>query len=136
MVPKILISIPAKNEAESITAVITSSVEAVMRSTLGKPSVLVISDGSNDATTTLAKACGAEVIEHDSSKGLGYVFGEAVEYALDKKFDIMLTIDGDGSAGFFDDVEDLFHCFVPTFEIGFHRDADAVEGGHSAHGSG
>ena len=96
MSQKILISIPAKNEAKTIATVIESTVEAITKATESTPDVLVISDGSSDQTAIIAKNSGAKVIEHTNSKGLGYVFGEAVEYALANHYDIMLTIDGDG----------------------------------------
>ena len=96
MSQKILISIPAKNEAKTIAGVIESTVEAITKAAEITPDILVISDGSSDQTATIAKNSGAKVIEHANSKGLGYVFGEAVEYALANHYDIMLTIDGDG----------------------------------------
>lgn len=96
MAQKILISIPARNEAEKIARVISSSVSAVKSVTNTDPAVLVIDDGSKDETSNVSRSNGAVVIQHEHGKGLGAVFSEAVDYALENKFDVMLTIDGDG----------------------------------------
>lgn len=109
---KILISIPAKNEEQMIGSVIESSKSVLEKALNITPSIIVISDGSTDNTADIAKSLGAFVIVHKKSKGLGSVFGEAVEYAIENKFDIMLTIDGDGQF----DTNDIPALLKPVIE--------------------
>lgn len=127
MPQKILISIPAKNEASTIDSVIKSTAEAVTQATGDTPDVLVISNGSTDQTAAVAQAAGAKVMEHQTSPGLGYVFGEAVEYALANDYDLMLTIDGDGQFSP-DDIEALIKPILAN-------KADFVTGSRFSNGS-
>ena len=91
----LLIFIPAHNEAETISDVITGA-RAVIRSEYHiEPDVLVIDDGSSDNTKTLAEALGATVIRNPESIRLGNVFKQAVEYTVEYKYDFLLTMDGD-----------------------------------------
>ena len=92
---KILVSIPAKNEGKTIAKVIKGCQTVIEQNYSLVPEVLVISDGSTDNTDREAKAAGATVIIHETSRGLGTVFQEAVKYAVDNKYDLMVTIDGD-----------------------------------------
>ncbi|MCA9363251.1 glycosyltransferase family 2 protein, partial [Candidatus Kaiserbacteria bacterium] len=59
------------------------------------PDILVISDGSTDNTAKKAEGAEAIVISHPVSRGLGTIFQEAVDYAIENKYDAMVTIDGD-----------------------------------------
>lgn len=58
--------------------------------------VVVIDDGSTDATVAEAQAAGASVISHGTRRGLGAVFRSALTDALANDADVMVTIDGDG----------------------------------------
>lgn len=92
---KILLFIPAKNEATTIASVITDSKKVVQQSFAIDLDVLVIDDGSTDDTKKLAEQNGATVIRHNQSVGLGSIFKEAVQHAVAKKYDYLVTIDGD-----------------------------------------
>jgi glycosyltransferase involved in cell wall biosynthesis len=92
---KILIFIPAKNEAATISLVINTTRQIIDVTNGIRPDVLVIDDGSVDQTTNLAKQQDALTVRHQASRGLGNIFQEAVEFATNKNYDIMLTIDGD-----------------------------------------
>ena len=94
--PRFLVSIPAKNEAKTIGAVIQNCSDTIVHAYGVKPTILVISDGSTDETVQTARAAGATIIEHETSRGLGTVFQDAVAYAIDHQCDFMITIDGDG----------------------------------------
>jgi len=91
---KLCVAIPALNEERSIETVI----EAVPRSIEGVTSlqIVVVDDGSSDATRRLASAAGAHVISHGENRGVGAAFHSALEYALAMGADILVNIDGDG----------------------------------------
>ena len=80
--------IPALNEAASIAAVV-ESVQQV------GPwlEVLVIDDGSTDATASLARAAGARVISHPYNRGLGAAIKRGIRAAAGTH---VLIMDGDG----------------------------------------
>jgi glycosyltransferase involved in cell wall biosynthesis len=81
----IAIIIPAHNEAYRIGEVINKCVK------YGK--VFVIDDGSKDATAILSRSLGAEVYCHPKNMGYGYAIKTGL--AVTKKFDTVITIDGD-----------------------------------------
>jgi len=93
---KVLIFIPAKDEEKTIGSVIKESLTEVEKIVGQKPNILVIDDGSIDNTMATAQKTGAIAIRHAKNLGLARTFQEAVEYALENYFDIMLTIDADG----------------------------------------
>ncbi len=117
---KILISIPAKDEELMIGFVIEQSREAVKQHIGVEPIVLVINDGSKDKTSQIAESFGAIVKNHKKSHGLGSVFAEAVDYAIEHDFEIMLTIDGDGQF----DTKDIPNLLKPILK----DEADFVTG--------
>ncbi len=86
---RVLIIIPAHNEAKAIAAVVT----AVKR--LGH-SVVVIDDGSADDTAILAKTAGAAVISTGRRSGKGNALRQGFAYALKEDIDAVITADGDG----------------------------------------
>jgi len=57
--------------------------------------VLVIDDGSTDATASIAQACGAYVYSHKIKKGLGSVFYSATTKALELNADVLVSVDAD-----------------------------------------
>ncbi len=95
-ITRLLIFIPAKNEAKTIATVIHESVVVINNTYNITPDSLVIDDGSSDDTSKISRQAGANVIIHKNSVGLGSVFKEAVEYAVEYDYDYLLTIDGDG----------------------------------------
>lgn len=92
---KLLIFIPAKNEAQTIASVISDSRKALQFHLNISTDFLVIDDGSTDTTAHEAHGAGATVLHHKQSKGLGSIFREATEYARHHHYDILVTIDGD-----------------------------------------
>jgi glycosyltransferase involved in cell wall biosynthesis len=56
----------------------------------------VVDDGSVDETKKVAKDAGAIVICHKKNKGKGAAIRTGFQYALEKNFDYVVTIDGDG----------------------------------------
>lgn len=86
--PRILILIPAYNEAERIPAVITAS------KAFGP--VLVVDDGSKDDTSAAAQAAGAHVIRQEPNQGKGAALVRGFKYGLEQNYDAVLTLDADG----------------------------------------
>jgi glycosyltransferase involved in cell wall biosynthesis len=81
--------IPCLNEQ----AAIESLVVAVRRRL---PAVIVVDDGSTDATAALAKQAGAEVLRHEPSRGKGAALQVGWRRARERGFQWALTLDGDG----------------------------------------
>ena len=86
---KIIAVIPCLNEEHFISDVVFKTIEHVDK-------VIVIDDGSKDATARLARDAGAEVISHTSSQGAGAATRTGLEAALKYGADIVVTLDGDG----------------------------------------
>jgi glycosyltransferase involved in cell wall biosynthesis len=85
---KILALIPAWNEEAFIGPVIEA--------TRTQLPVLVVDDGSQDGTPDLAAMAGAEVVRHKENKGKGQALITGFNWALQRDFDAVLTLDADG----------------------------------------
>ncbi|MEM7020584.1 MAG: glycosyltransferase family 2 protein [Pseudomonadota bacterium] len=91
--PTVLIIMPARNEADTIADVITA-----IRQRYGYD-VLVINDGSIDATEALAQKAGARVVNLMFSLGAWGAMQTGLRYALRHHYDIAITMDADGQHG-------------------------------------
>jgi len=58
--------------------------------------VVVIDDGSTDNTAQISRDCGAVVLRNKKNQGKGYSLIRGLRYALEKNFDAVITMDGDG----------------------------------------
>lgn len=58
--------------------------------------VLVVDDGSTDATARLAQAAGAEVIRHEANRGKGAALRSGLVRLLAEGFTHAFSVDGDG----------------------------------------
>ncbi len=59
--------------------------------------VLVVNDGSTDATAQrLARWEGVRVVEHPVNRGYGAALKSAFQYAIEHRFDYLITLDCDG----------------------------------------
>jgi len=86
-----LVIIPCKN--------LESEVGDVVRGVLGLDldlDVVVIDDGSTDGTSEAARAANAHVLRHDVNRGKGAALKTGFEYAVEKAYDAVITMDGDG----------------------------------------
>jgi glycosyltransferase involved in cell wall biosynthesis len=86
--PDVTIIIPAHNEEEGISDVITQLEELS-----GNYEILVVDDGSTDNTHKLASDTGVKVIRHPYNKGYGAALKTGIRNA---KADIVLFMDADG----------------------------------------
>jgi len=80
--------IPCYNEEATIGSLIARAKHFVNE-------VLVVDDGSNDNTSSIAKDVGATVITHKTNKGKSAGIKTGFKYALDKNYDYVITMDGD-----------------------------------------
>ncbi|WP_420265498.1 glycosyltransferase family 2 protein [Candidatus Magnetominusculus dajiuhuensis] len=88
---KMLIIIPAFNEEKSIGAVI-----AKIRHAPIEADILVVSDGSTDNTAAISSRLGAHVINHAFNLGYGGALQSGFRFALNKNYDMVITMDADG----------------------------------------
>jgi glycosyltransferase involved in cell wall biosynthesis len=88
---RILTIIPAFNEAETISQVVSGVREAIPDS-----DILVINDGSSDSTASLAKKAGARVVHLPFNMGYGVALQTGYKYALKKGYHYIVQLDGDG----------------------------------------
>lgn len=91
---KVVVAIPCLDEEATLPVVlgtIPRHIEGV-----DEVEVVVIDDGSTDATATVASSHGADhVITHTRTMGLARSFRDGVEHALSRGADIVVTTDGD-----------------------------------------
>ena len=80
--------IPAHDEAPRIASVVAATVEQLP--------VIVVDDGSTDATTDRAREAGADVIEQRPNQGKGAALRTGFRRALADGADAILTLDADG----------------------------------------
>ena len=90
---KLVITIPAYNEEETIGKVINE----IPRAIEGVESIetLVINDGSTDSSGNIAEKAGAKILSHETNLGLGVTFRDGLKKALEMKADIIANIDAD-----------------------------------------
>ena len=101
---KTLLIIPALNEEPTIAVLVQAAKRHV-------PDIMVIDDGSEDATTLASALAGAMVHRLKTNMGKGDALKIAFAYATDKGYDRVITMDGDGQH----DPEDLVN-FLPLLE--------------------
>jgi glycosyltransferase involved in cell wall biosynthesis len=103
---KLVVTIPALNEEATIGQVVCGVPRKVPG--VDEVEVIVVNDGSTDATAERAAEAGALVVTLHNRPGLGKVFGTGLERAMRRGADIIVNIDGDGQ---FDpaDIAKLIH---------------------------
>jgi glycosyltransferase involved in cell wall biosynthesis len=91
---KLIVQIPCHNEAEALAA----TVAAIPRAVDGfeRVEVLVIDDGSTDATVAVARDAGVDhLVCFASRRGLAHAFKEGLAEALRRGADVIVNTDGD-----------------------------------------
>jgi polyprenyl-phospho-N-acetylgalactosaminyl synthase len=86
---QIYVVIPAFNEGPVISRVVSE----VKR---GGYAVVVVDDGSSDATAEEARAAGALVITHPFNLGQGAALQTGIDYAVAERAEVIVTFDADG----------------------------------------
>lgn len=87
--PQIAVAIPAYNEERFIGSVVIQALRQTM-------TVLVIDDGSRDATAYIAEEAGATVLRHPVNMGKSQAVNTALSWARQHNIDSLVFIDGDG----------------------------------------
>ncbi|MHB8692805.1 MAG: glycosyltransferase family 2 protein [Solirubrobacteraceae bacterium] len=86
-----LVIVPALNEVEAIANTI-----AEIRSAAPGFDVVVVDDGSIDATSAVAAATGAHVLRMPFNVGIGGAMQTGYLFALEHGYEVAVQIDGDG----------------------------------------
>lgn len=121
MTERIAIVIPALNAAAMLEPVVRASLAQL-------PGVIVVDDGSSDATGAVAAAAGARVLRHENNRGKGAALRTGFAAALADGVDGVITLDADGQH---------LPAEVPKF-LAARADtgADLIIGGRSHHFAG
>jgi len=94
---KLIVAIPAYNEASVISDVIKSVKQTLKNLSLfQKKSVVVVDDGSSDKTGNEAVREADVVLTHVINLGLGAAIQTAFVYARINRADVLVTFDADG----------------------------------------
>ena len=88
---KLLIIIPAYNEAESLRGVIER-----LRSTCPQYDYIIVNDGSTDGTMELCEENNYNIINHTANEGLSGAIHTGMKYAIENGYDAALQFDADG----------------------------------------
>lgn len=86
---KTCVIIPSFNEAKEIGQLVTKVRQQGL-------DALVIDDGSTDDTVNIAKTAGALVLSNIKNHGKGASLIRGFNYCLEKNYDAVITMDGDG----------------------------------------
>lgn len=87
----VLVIMPAWNEVESIK----KTIEEIQA--FGPPcDILVVNDGSHDATSNVARAAGAIVLDLPFNMGVGGAMRTGFKYALIRGYSVAIQVDADG----------------------------------------
>jgi glycosyltransferase involved in cell wall biosynthesis len=111
--PRIIAAIPCFNEERFIGSVVLKARRYVDK-------VLVIDDGSSDATAEVAGEAGGVVLRHDCNQGKGAALQIALRRGREEGADILVILDGDGQH----DPRDIPRLVQPLLDGG----ADVVVG--------
>jgi glycosyltransferase involved in cell wall biosynthesis len=95
----VLVIIPALNEAETIGTVVDEVLSAGY-------SVLVVSDGSTDATAIAARSAGARTLQLPINLGVGGALRAGFKHAMTEGFEAVIQVDADGQHPV-DEIRDL-----------------------------
>jgi glycosyltransferase involved in cell wall biosynthesis len=114
--------VPARNEEGAVRRVVEE-----LRSFDPELDVLVIDDGSEDATASSAAAAGAIVVVLPFNLGIGGAVQTGFKYALEHGYDTVIRLDGDGQH----DPQEIPRLLAPLLRA----EADVVVGSRFADGA-
>jgi glycosyltransferase involved in cell wall biosynthesis len=89
--PRVLVIVPAYNEERRIRVALDD-----LRTQAPWADVVVVDDGSVDATAQVARQCGVEVLSLPINLGVGGAMQTGYLYARQEGYDIAVQFDGDG----------------------------------------
>ena len=115
--------VPARNEEASVGRVVEE-----LRAFDPELDVLVIDDGSEDATAKNAADAGAAVVKLPFNLGIGGAVQTGFKYALEHGYDTVIRLDGDGQH----DPQEIPQLLAPLAR----GEADVVVGSRFADGNG
>jgi glycosyltransferase involved in cell wall biosynthesis len=93
--PKVGVVIPALDEETTIGEVVTAVPRRIVG--VGAVEVIVVDDGSSDATRDVALAAGADrIVVHRRNRGLVPSFNHGISMALARGCDVVVHLDADG----------------------------------------
>jgi len=87
----VLVVVPALDESESLATTLGE-----LRRAAPRTDVLVVDDGSRDATAEVARAAGARVARHPFNLGVGAALQTGFRYAVEHGYDVGVQLDADG----------------------------------------
>lgn len=90
MLHRILVAIPAYNAANTISTLVDQ-----LEKLYPHIAILVVDDGSTDATDEVVRVHGATIINHDQNLGKGMALRTAFNFAMENEFDAVVTMDAD-----------------------------------------
>lgn len=88
---KVLVIIPAYNEAENIETVVDNIIE-----NYPQYDYVVVNDASQDDTQKVCRRKGYIYLEQSINLGIGGTVQNGYQYALENGYDVAIQIDGDG----------------------------------------
>ncbi len=90
MTPRYLTALPVYNEQSHLSEVLATVRKYAQ-------DILVVDDGSTDATPELLKCeSGIQVVTHSPNRGYGAALQSAFDFAVEHKYDVLVSIDCDG----------------------------------------
>lgn len=93
MIAAVSVIIPAFNEESAIKSVVTEVGELLRQHDI-RNEIIVVDDGSSDATAQAAHSAGARVLQHRSNRGYGAALKTGIAAAT---YDAIAIIDADGT---------------------------------------
>lgn len=97
---KIAVVIPAYNEEKKLPDVLRRLQETIATQPSDAPAVLseiiVVDDGSKDATKTVAESAGVTVLARGYNLGVGATTRDGLRYVLENGYDAAILMDADG----------------------------------------
>jgi len=87
----LLVIIPSFNEEKNLPGVV-----AGIRRVLSEADILVVNDGSADATASICRDLGVAVVSHPWNMGYGVAIQTGYKYAYANSYEFLVQIDADG----------------------------------------
>lgn len=106
---KIIALVPAFNEQSKIARVVERTDQCLV------DTLLVIDDGSTDATAAVARERGATILSHAGRQGVGAALCSGLEYAREAAFDIAVIMAGNDK----DDPSEIPRLLNPLCDDGY-----------------